>query len=128
MHQLDDEGRMPDRRVKLRRAYESARTGEGKRILVDRVWPRGLGKEALHLDHWLGEVAPSTELRKWFDHRADRWEEFRRRYTEELEARPETWAPLREAARRGDVVLLFGARDAEHNNAVVLRDHLRANG
>ena len=114
-------------RILLARAYDDE-IPEGRRFLVDRVWPRGVSKDALHLDGWLRDAAPSTELRRWFGHDPARWEEFRRRYTAELDARPEAWAPLREAAREGDVVLLFGARDTEHNNAVALRDHLRAFG
>jgi uncharacterized protein YeaO (DUF488 family) len=98
--------------------------GSARRFLVDRVWPRGVRKDDLHLEGWLREVAPSAELRRWFGHDPARWEEFRRRYTAELDARPDAWWPLLEAARAGDVVLLFGARDAEHNNAVVLRDYL----
>jgi uncharacterized protein YeaO (DUF488 family) len=112
-------------RIALARVHDEL--PEGRRFLVDRVWPRGVRKQDLHLDGWLRDVAPSTELRRWFGHDPDRWEEFRRRYTAELAARPEAWRPLQEAARAGDVVLLFGARDRERNNAVVLRDHLRAN-
>ena len=114
-------------RILLARAYDDD-LPPGRRFLVDRVWPRGVSKEDLHLDGWLKDAAPSTELRRWFGHDPGRWAEFRRRYTEELEAAPEHWQPLVEAARTGDVVLLFGAKDTEHNNAVVLRDHLRALG
>ena len=113
-------------RILLARAYDDD-LPPGRRFLVDRVWPRGVRAEHLGAT-WLKEVAPSAELRRWFGHDPARWEEFRRRYTAELDARPEAWAPLRDAAGEGDVVLLFGARDAEHNNAVVLRDHLRASG
>ena len=110
--------------VTLRRAYEPAETGEGKRVLVDRVWPRGVSKTALQPDLWLREIAPSTELRKWFDHRPDRWEEFRRRYREELRSGPGRKAldQLVELARQGPVVLLFGARDPEFNQATALRE------
>jgi uncharacterized protein YeaO (DUF488 family) len=96
----------------------------GARFLVDRLWPRGVARDALALDGWLRDAAPSDELRRWFGHDPARWEEFRRRYVAELDASPETWAPLRDAAAAGDVVLLYAARDREHNNAVVLRDHL----
>jgi uncharacterized protein YeaO (DUF488 family) len=101
---------------------------EGRRFLVDRVWPRGVRKDDLEPMTWVRDAAPSTDLRSWFGHDPERWDEFRRRYTAELDAAPETWRPLLEAARRGDVVLLFAAKDAERNNAVVLRDHLRAFG
>lgn len=113
-------------RILLARVYDDD-LPPGRRFLVDRVWPRGVRKEDLHLEAWLKDVAPSAELRKWFGHDPERWEEFHRRYTAELDARPEAEAPLREAAKDGDVVLLFGAKDTEHNQAVVLRDHLRAN-
>jgi uncharacterized protein YeaO (DUF488 family) len=114
-------------RIELARVYDEE-LPEGRRFLVDRVWPRGVRKEQLGLAGWLKDVAPSTELRRWFGHEPDRWEEFRRRYTEELDARPDAWRPLLEAARDADVVLLFGAKDTERNNAVVLRDHLLAQG
>jgi uncharacterized protein YeaO (DUF488 family) len=114
-------------RIRLARAYDDA-LPEGRRFLVDRVWPRGVRKEDLGHPTWLKEAAPSAELRRWFGHDPERWEEFRRRYTAELDARPEAWQPLLDAARAGDVVLLFGAKDTERNNAVVLRDHLQAFG
>jgi uncharacterized protein YeaO (DUF488 family) len=114
-------------RIEVARVYDDE-LPPGRRFLVDRVWPRGVAKDDLHLDGWPKDVAPSTDLRKWFGHDPDRWEEFRRRYTEELEARPDAVRPLVEAAASGDVVLLFGAKDVEHNNAVVLRDHLLAQG
>jgi uncharacterized protein YeaO (DUF488 family) len=110
-------------RVRLRRAYEPPETGEVKRILVDRVWPRGVSREALRADLWLRDVAPSTELRKWFDHRPDRWDEFRRRYRDELSSGPgrEALDRLVELARREPLVLLYGARDRELNQAAALR-------
>lgn len=109
--------------IGLRRAYAERLPRRGKRFLVDGVWPRGVTKERLRAA-WVRDVAPSAALRRWFDHRPERFEEFRRRYVEELEGNPEAWAPLLEAAREGDVVLLFGARDEEHNHAVVLKDYL----
>jgi len=112
-------------RIEVARVYDEE-LPEGRRFLVDRVWPRGVRKEALHLDGWLRDVAPSTELRRWFGHDPERWGEFHRRYTAELAAAPDTWRPLFEAARAADVVLLYGAKDTARNNAVVLRDHLRA--
>jgi uncharacterized protein YeaO (DUF488 family) len=96
----------------------------GERHLVDRLWPRGVRKDTLDLADWNREVAPSDELRRWFGHDPDRWSEFHRRYTAELDARPESWQPLLEVATRGDLLLLFGAGDRSHNNAVVLRDYL----
>jgi uncharacterized protein YeaO (DUF488 family) len=91
---------------------------------VERLWPRGIRKSALQVTRWLRDVAPSAELRKWFAHDPEKWDEFRRRYAAELDARPEAWAPLREAAAAGDVTLLYSSHDVEHNNAVALRDYL----
>ncbi len=93
---------------------------------MDRLWPRGVRKESLKLDSWLREAAPSTELRKWFAHDPAKWEEFRRRYFAELDARPGVLEPLFVAVRRGRVTLLYGARDTEHNQAVALKAYLRA--
>lgn len=113
--------------IRLSRVHdrEQPRAGE-RRFLVERLWPRGVRREDLPVDDWLKDAAPSTELRRWFAHDPARWVEFRRRYGAELEARPEAWTPLVEAARDGDVVLLYSARDREHNNAVALRDFLAA--
>jgi len=113
-------------RILVARAYDDIPAG--RRFLVDRIWPRGVAKADLEPMTWLKDAAPSTELRRWFGHDPARWEEFRRRYGAELDARPDVLAPLREALQRGDVVLLFGAKDTEHNNAVVLRDLLQAFG
>ncbi len=96
----------------------------GRRFLVDRLWPRGVRRQALGLEAWLREAAPSDELRRRFGHDPGRWAAFRQRYFQELESRPEAWAPLLEAAREGDIVLLYAARDREHNNAVALREFL----
>lgn len=112
--------------IRIRRVYDDGGSGRGARFLVDRVWPRGLKKEDLHLDGWVKEAGPSTGLRKWFGHDPEKWDEFRRRYTAELEAAPDAWAPLHEAADHGDVTLLYGAKDTEHNQAVVLREFLLA--
>jgi uncharacterized protein YeaO (DUF488 family) len=108
------------------RVHDAAAAGPGRRFLVDRLWPRGVRKESLALDGWLRDVAPSAELRRWFGHDVDRWPEFRRRYLAELRAAPDAVRPLLDAAGDGDVTLLYAARDAEHNNAVVLREHLLA--
>jgi uncharacterized protein YeaO (DUF488 family) len=110
--------------IQVKRTYEPAVRGDGRRILVERLWPRGMKKEALAADAWLKDVAPSTELRKWFAHRVERWQEFRRRYQAELDANPDAWAPILEDAHRGTVTLLFSAHDTLHNGAVVLQDYL----
>lgn len=110
--------------IRIKRTYEPAERGDGQRILVERLWPRGMKKEALEADGWLKEVAPSTELRQWFAHRVDRWDEFRRRYQEELKGKRAAWEPILEASRRDAVTLLYSAHDTEHNGAVVLRDFL----
>jgi len=110
--------------IGLKRAYDPATRADGRRILVERLWPRGVKKKDLRADAWLKEVAPSTELRQWFAHRVDRWHEFRRRYTEELDAKPDQWAPILEAVRKGRVTLIYGAHDVLHNGALVLRDYL----
>jgi uncharacterized protein YeaO (DUF488 family) len=110
--------------IKLKRAYEEPTPDDGTRFLVDRLWPRGVKKESLHVETWVKDVAPSTELRKWFGHDPAKWAEFQRRYISELEANPESWQPLLEAARGGDVTLVYGAKDTEHNDAVVLKDFL----
>jgi uncharacterized protein YeaO (DUF488 family) len=110
--------------IRIKRAYEPATRGDGRRLLVERLWPRGMRKEALRLDAWVKDVAPSTELRKWFSHRVDRWTEFQRRYRRELSADRDAWSPILEASRRGPVTLVYSAHDPEHNAAVVLRDYL----
>lgn len=113
----------------IKRAYEPPAAEDGQRILVDRLWPRGVSKVRLQLDAWLKDVAPSTELRKWFNHDPARWEEFERRYRTELQA-PEQVALLSaiaERAKHGTVTLIYGARDSERNEAVVLRDVLEEN-
>jgi len=112
--------------IKLKRVYEQPEPDDGARYLVDGLWPRGVAKDALQLAAWVREAAPSAELRTWFGHDPARWDEFRRRYWAELDARPEVWEPLLRAARSGTITLVFAARDAEHSNAVALRDYLRA--
>jgi len=110
----------------IKRVYDPPNADDGRRVLVDRVWPRGLRKEKLADALWLKEIAPSTALRKWFGHRPERWEEFRRRYGAELDAMPETVARLHRLMGEGPVTLLYSARDTEHNQAVALRDYLQA--
>lgn len=111
--------------ITLTRVYDDEKAGEGPRFLVERLWPRGVRRADLQLDDWLKEVAPSHELRRWFGHEPEKWEEFRRRYFAELDERPQAWAPLRDVAASGDVTLLYSSHDAEHNNAVALREYLR---
>ena len=112
--------------IRLARVYDDGDPGDGPRFLVERLWPRGVRRADLRLTDWLRDVGPSSELRKWFGHDPDRWDEFRRRYFAELDAHPEAWQPLRDAAASGDVTLLYSSRDAEHNNAVALREYLTA--
>jgi len=110
--------------IRIKRAYDAPARGDGRRVLVERLWPRGMKKELLAADDWLQEVAPSTRLRKWFDHRVERWAEFRRRYRAELDANPSAWMPMLEHAARGRVTLLYSARDTVHNGAVALCEYL----
>jgi uncharacterized protein YeaO (DUF488 family) len=111
--------------VRLKRVYAPAETADGVRILVDRLWPRGLRKSDAAIDRWLKELAPSTELRQWFGHEPRRWHEFRKRYRRELSGRDGILDEVRALARRQPVTLLFAARDEAHNEAVVLRDLVR---
>lgn len=111
-------------RIRMKRTYDPPARGDGRRILVERLWPRGMTKEALAADAWMKEVAPTTALRKWFGHRTERWEAFRQRYREELDANPAAWAQILDVARRGKVTLLYSARDTLHNGALVLHDYL----
>lgn len=111
--------------IRIRRAYEKPGKQDGSRILVDRLWPRGVSKDELELDHWLKEVAPSNSLRKWFAHDADKWSEFNSRYRQELNKDSDELQKLRDCVADGRVTLVYGAKDEEHNQAVVLRDFLR---
>jgi len=115
---------MDQQRIHLRRAYEAPQPDDGLRVLVDRLWPRGLGKSRARIDLWPREIAPSDELRRWFAHEPSRWKTFRARYRDELATRPEALSALLEHCRGATVTLLFAARDVEHNNAVVLREVL----
>ena len=112
--------------ITLKRAYDSVSPTDGRRFLVERLWPRGVSKAKLRVDAWLKEVGPSTELRKWFSHDPGKWSEFRRRYFRELDSRPEAWQPIVSAARHGRVTLVYSSHDTEHNNAVALQQYLRA--
>jgi uncharacterized protein YeaO (DUF488 family) len=111
--------------VPIKRAYEPATASDGYRVLIDRIWPRGVTREEAQLDEWARELAPSAELRRWFGHDPGRFEEFRSRYTEELGAHEEKLRELRRRAGEGRLTLVYGARDTEHNDAVVLADVLR---
>jgi len=108
----------------VKRVYDEPADDDGYRVLVDRLWPRGLSKQKAQLDEWDKELGPSTELRQWFGHDPARWDEFRRRYDAELAGAEELWRPLVERARTERVCLLFGAHDSEHNQAVALREFL----
>jgi uncharacterized protein YeaO (DUF488 family) len=107
-----------------KRVYEPYDAKDGTRLLVERLWPRGIKKEALHLDGWLKEVAPSGSLRRWFNHDPDKWNEFIERYYIELNQHPEVWQPILTSAKHGRVTLLYSARDEVHNNAVALKAFL----
>ena len=110
---------------KLKRAYNDPEASDGLRYLVDRIWPRGVKKDALKLDGWIKDVAPSSQLRQWFGHDPQKWTEFRKRYFAELDKKPEAWQPLLEAGRKGTVTLVYSAQDSQHNNAVALAEYLR---
>lgn len=112
------------RRIRIKRIYEPTSRVDGFRVLVDRVWPRGISKEAAAIDYWAKEIAPSAELRKWFGHDPEKWIEFQKRYRTELSRRATEFDSLFENCRNRTITLLFGARDKDHNQAVVLRDVL----
>ena len=110
--------------IQLKRVYDPPDSHDGRRFLVERLWPRGMKKESLAMEGWLKDVAPSDSLRQWFGHEPAKWQEFRLRYTAELEHNPAAWEPLLDAARQGIVTLLYSTHDQEHNNALVLREFL----
>ncbi len=114
--------------IQVKRIYEPADKTDGARILVDRLWPRGVSKVEAALDAWLKDIAPSTELREWFHHDDTLWSEFRKRYIAELHKAPEAVAELREWIKKGRVTLLYAAHDEAHNNAVVLREYMLGDG
>jgi uncharacterized protein YeaO (DUF488 family) len=120
--------RIPAANVKLKRAYDPPSPDDGTRVLVDRLWPRGVSKQRAAIDQWMKEIAPSTALRKWFSHDPARWTEFRRRYAKEVCDQPELLGQLRDLARQGPITLVYAARDTEHNDAVELRDLILGNG
>ena len=110
--------------ILVKRIYEPAAKSDGFRVLVDRLWPRGIAKEAAKLDLWLPDLGPSTELRKWFNHDPAKWDEFRRRYHDELKGKKEPVADLKGRAKEGMVTLLYSAKDEAHNQAVALQQYL----
>jgi uncharacterized protein YeaO (DUF488 family) len=110
--------------VAIKRVYEDPTESDGRRILVDRLWPRGLTKEKARVDIWLKEIGPSNELRKWFAHDPQKWPEFQKRYAQELKSQAAQLALLRHEASHGPVTLLYGAKDEQHNQAVVLKEML----
>lgn len=112
--------------VRVKRIYVAAEPGDGKRYLVDRVWPRGVSKEKAGIDAWRKELGPSHDLRKWFGHDPSRWEEFKSRYFEELERQPDLWHGLVHDARSSTVTLVYSARNEEHNQAVALSEFLQS--
>ena len=111
--------------VSLKRVYEKPAAFDGYRILVERLWPRGVSKRTARIDLWARDVAPSTELRRWFDHDAEKWTEFKRRYRNELRAQGEALEPVLERVRRGHVTFVFGSREERFNNAVALREFVK---
>lgn len=113
-------------KIKLKRAYEPPEKGDGLRVLVDRLWPRGVATKSAHIDHWLKEIAPSDALRKWFSHDPSKWNEFRKRYVRELEKRPEAVAQLKQHVGKGVTTLVYSAKDEQHNNAVALKEYLES--
>jgi len=114
-------GKVSAENVKLKRAYEPPAADDGIRILVDRLWPRGLSKQRAAIDQWMKDISPSAELRKWFGHDPSSWDEFRRRYAKEVHQHPELLDQLRSLAREGPITLVYSARDEVHNDAVELR-------
>jgi len=111
-------------KIQMKRVYDEPSEADGQRILIDRLWPRGLSKAQAKVDLWLKAIAPSTPLRQWFGHDPEKWEEFKQRYTDELDQNSEAVAQLRALLAHGTVTLLYGAKDKEHNDAVVLQEYV----
>ncbi|HWR73205.1 MAG TPA: DUF488 family protein [Nitrospirota bacterium] len=110
--------------IRLKRIYDPPSRGDGRRILVDRLWPRGVKKDEAQIDEWFKDIAPSDALRRWFGHDPDKWPAFKLKYQKELKARGELIRRIRSESRSGTVTFLFAAKDAEHNNAVVLKEQV----
>lgn len=117
---------MTRRVIRLKRVYDAPARSDGQRVLVERLWPRGLSKEKARIDEWVKEVAPSPELRRWFDHREERWDAFRERYFAELDARPDAVAALRALVKRRATTFVFASREESRNNAVALKEYLES--
>ncbi|ADE13954.1 protein of unknown function DUF488 [Nitrosococcus halophilus Nc 4] len=111
-------------KIALKRVYEEPDKNDGYRILVDRLWPRGIKKEAAAIDDWFKNIAPSDQLRQWFGHEPEKWPEFKKRYFQELKGQPETVNQLTEIVKSRKVTLIFGAKDTAHNNAMALKEYL----
>lgn len=114
--------------IHLKRAYDEPSDADGVRVLVDRLWPRGVAKDGARIDRWLKELAPSAALRKWYGHDPEKWDQFKARYFAELDGRPEGVDELRRLARKEQVTLVFGARDEQHSNAAALEEYLSRTG
>lgn len=112
-------------RIQIKRAYEAPAAGDGVRVLIDRLWPRGVSKSKAGIDHWFKELAPSNALRKWFGHDPAKWKGFRTRYFKEIGGKADQAAELKRLSRKSTLTLVYGARDEEHNNAAALRDYLQ---
>jgi uncharacterized protein YeaO (DUF488 family) len=110
--------------IQLRRVYGEPESHEGVRFLVERLWPRGIRKTELKIESWQKDAGPSAELRKWFNHDPNKWEEFQRKYFAELDTRPQAWEPILKAAEHGTVTLLYSSHDTEHNNALALKNYI----
>ena len=110
--------------LKIKRIYESASPDDGTRVLVDRIWPRGVSKDQAKIDHWWKDLAPSTELRKWYAHRVERWQEFRKKYMAGLKHHDEALNKLKALAASGRVTLVYSAKDVQHNQAIVVKDYI----
>jgi uncharacterized protein YeaO (DUF488 family) len=110
--------------ILIKRAYDAPKASDGYRLLVDRLWPRGLSKETLKLDVWMRDISPSTELRKWYHRDPTQWSEFKKRYFKELESQPELVQELKQKAKKGAVTLIYAGKDPEHNNALALKEYL----
>lgn len=116
--------RDPCMQIKVKRAYEPSSRADGERLLVDRLWPRGVTREKLEIARWAKDVAPSEDLRRWFGHDPSKWDEFRKKYFEELDGKTECWHPILKAAQRGTVTLVYGAKDVQHNQALAFKEYL----